>query len=267
MARLKGKIALVTGAASGIGRGTAVVLAREGADVTIADIDADGGAETCRQIDKAGGRARFLSLDVSREENWSHAIDAIDREAGALHVLVNNAAICISKPLLEMSFESWRRQLAINLDSVFLGTKAALPLMAKSGGGSVINISSVAGLRGIAGMTGYCAAKGGVRLFTKAAALECARAKNGVRVNSIHPGAIETPIWLKLGNDGEMPADAAGRNEDAMAGVRAAGERATPLGHTGLPEDIAAGVVFLASDESRFVTGTELVIDGGVMAG
>ena len=139
--------------------------------------------------------------------------------------------------------------------------------MAKSGGGSVINISSVAGLKGIAGMTGYCAAKGGVRLFTKAAALECARAKNGVRVNSIHPGAIETPIWLKLGNDGEMPAGAAGRNEDAMAGIRAAGERATPLGHAGLPEDIAAGVVFLASEESRFVTGSELVIDGGVMAG
>jgi NAD(P)-dependent dehydrogenase (short-subunit alcohol dehydrogenase family) len=164
-----------------------------------------------------------------------------------------------------MSFESWRRELAINLDSVFLGTKAALPLMVKSGGGSVINISSVAGLKGIAGMTGYCAAKGGVRLFTKAAALECAQARNGVRVNSIHPGAIETPIWLKLGNDGLLPEGR--RNADAMADIRAAGEAATPLGYTGQPDDIAAGVVFLASEESRFMTGAELVIDGGVMAG
>jgi NAD(P)-dependent dehydrogenase (short-subunit alcohol dehydrogenase family) len=265
--RLKNKIALVTGAASGIGRGTAIALAKEGAEVVVGDIDADGGQETCRQIERTGGRARFAKLDVAHEEDWARVIAAIGREPGALHVLVNNAAICISKPLLEMSFESWKRQLAINLDSVFLGTKAALPLMAKSGGGSVINISSVAGLKGIPGMTGYCAAKGGVRLFTKAAALECARARNGVRVNSIHPGAIETPIWLKLGNDGEMPADAAGKNEDAMENIRAAGEEATPLGHTGLPQDIAAGVVFLASDESRFVTGTELVIDGGVMAG
>ena len=266
MARLENKIALVTGAASGIGRGTAIALAREGATVIVSDIDETGGLETCRIIEAGKGRTQFACLDVSREEDWARAIAAIDRDPGALHVLVNNAAICIAKPLLEMRFETWKRELSINLDSVFLGTKAALPLMVKSGGGSVINVSSVAGLKGIAGMTGYCAAKGGVRLFTKAAALECAQARNGVRVNSIHPGAIETPIWLKLGNDGVLPPELEGRNTDAIAEVRAAGARATPLGHTGLPEDIAAGVVFLASDESRFMTGAELVIDGGVMA-
>ena len=157
--------------------------------------------------------------------------------------------------------------MAINLDGMFIGTKAALPLMARSGGGSIVNISSVAGLRGIAGMAGYCASKGGVRLFTKAVALECAQAKNGVRVNSIHPGAIETPIWLKLGNDGEMPSASSRSNEDKMEQIRAAGAAATPLGAPGFPSDIAAGVVFLSSDDSRFITGIELVIDGGTSAG
>jgi NAD(P)-dependent dehydrogenase (short-subunit alcohol dehydrogenase family) len=166
-----------------------------------------------------------------------------------------------------MSLELWRKQMAVNLDGMFIGTKAALPLIARSGGGSIVNISSVAGIKGIAGMSGYCASKGGVRLFTKAVALECAQAKNGVRVNSIHPGAIETPIWLKLGHDGELPEGGRGINEDRMEQVRAAGAAATPVGHAGMPADIAAGVVFLCSDASRFVTGTELVIDGGVMAG
>ncbi len=267
MARLEGKIALVTGAGSGIGRGAALALAGEGAKVVVADIDEAGGRETCTQIASADGVARFHLCDVSSESHWDDLIEAIEREFHALHVLVNNAAICISKPLLEMSFTSWRHEMSINLDSVFLGTKRALPLMVRSGGGSVINISSVAGIKGIPGMTGYCASKGGVRLFTKAAALECARAGNKVRVNSIHPGAIETPIWLKLGNDGAMPEIDPRRNSDLMEEVRAAGAAATPLGHAGLPADIAAGVIYLASDDARFVTGTELIIDGGVMAG
>lgn len=157
--------------------------------------------------------------------------------------------------------------MSINLDSLFLGTKRALPLMVRSGGGSIINISSTAGIQGIANMSGYCASKGGVRLFTKAMALECAHAKNNVRVNSIHPGAIETPIWLKLGNNGDMPSGDTRQNSDMMEEIRAAGIAATPLGHTGVPADIAAGVVFLASDDARFITGTELIIDGGVTAG
>ncbi|MEI9994293.1 MAG: glucose 1-dehydrogenase [Rhizomicrobium sp.] len=267
MSRLDGKVAIVTGGASGIGRACALALAAEGAVVMIGDIDETGGAETRDAIAAAGGRAHFRPLDVAREDDWKTIVATTAQKFDALHILVNNAAICISRPLLEMSFESWRRQLAINLDGLFLGTKAALPLMERSGGGSIVNMSSVAGLRGVPGMSGYCASKGGVRMFTKAVALECAQARNNVRVNSVHPGSIETPIWLKLGNDGEMPASDARRNSDAMAEIRAAGAAATPVGHSGLPSDIAAGVVFLAGDESRFITGTELVIDGGVMAG
>ncbi|HEY0107270.1 MAG TPA: glucose 1-dehydrogenase [Rhizomicrobium sp.] len=267
MARLDKRVAVVTGGASGIGRACALALAAEGAAVMIGDIDETGGAETRDAIAANGGSAQFRRLDVTKEDDWDAFVAATARQFGALHVLVNNAGICISRPLLEMSFESWRRQMAINLDGLFLGTKAALPLMAKSGGGAIVNLSSVAGLRGVAGMSGYCATKGGVRLFTKAVALECAQARNNIRVNSIHPGAIETPIWLKLGNDGDMPAPDARRNSDAMAEIRAAGAAVTPLGHSGVPADIAAGVVFLASDDARFITGTELVIDGGVMAG
>jgi NAD(P)-dependent dehydrogenase (short-subunit alcohol dehydrogenase family) len=267
MGRLGNKIAIVTGGGSGIGRGCAIALAAEGARVIVGDIDEKGAAETCAAVVAKGGGARARPLDVASEASWKSFVDFVEREFGALHILVNNAGICISKPLLDTSYEAWRRQMSINLDGVFLGTKAALPLLAKSGGGSIVNVSSVAGLRGIAGMSGYCASKGGVRLFTKAVALECARMKDNIRVNSIHPGAIETPIWLKLGNDGDMPAMEAGRNSDAMEQVRAAGAAATPIGHAGVPADIAAGVVYLASDDSRFVTGTELIIDGGVMAG
>jgi NAD(P)-dependent dehydrogenase (short-subunit alcohol dehydrogenase family) len=267
MARLSGKVALITGAASGIGRACAESLAREGARVVVADLDERGGAETVRRVEAAKGHAQFLSLDVTDEGSWNKAIGEVRARHGALHVLVNNAGICITAPLAELSYASWRRQLAVNLDGVFLGTKIALPLLVASGGGSVINISSVAGLQGVAGLTGYCATKGGVRLFTKAVAIECAQAKNGVRVNSIHPGGIETPLWAKMAIDGETPAPDDPGIAERMEAARAASTRATPLGFSGMPEDIAAGVVYLASDEARFVTGTELVIDGGVMAG
>ena len=267
MGRLKNKIALVTGGGSGIGRGSAIALAAEGAHVIVADVDEKGAAETVVAIGAQGGKALARTLDVASEDGWKALVEFVEREFGVLQIVVHNAGICISTPLLEMSFAAWRRQMSINLDGIFLGTKAVLPLIARSGGGSIVNISSVAGLKGIAGMSGYCASKGGVRLFTKAVALECARLKNNVRVNSIHPGAIETPIWLKLGNDGDMPVMDARRNSDAMEEVRAAGAAATPIGHAGLPADIAAGVVYLASDDSRFVTGSELIIDGGVMAG
>jgi NAD(P)-dependent dehydrogenase (short-subunit alcohol dehydrogenase family) len=267
MTRLQGRIAVVTGGASGIGRACAFALAAEGAEVIIADIDSQAGVDTSGEIAATGGKAHAVHLDVTSEEGWKQSIATVGETFGALHVLVNNAGICISQHLLQMSFASWRRQIAVNLDSLFLGTRAALPLIQKSGGGSIVNMSSVAGLRGVSGMSGYCATKAGVRLFTKAVALECAQARNNVRVNSIHPGAIETEIWLKLGNDGVLPTTDARRNVDDMAAIRAAGAAATPMGHAGVPSDIASGVVFLASDESAFITGTELVIDGGVMAG
>ncbi len=267
MQRMIGKVCLVTGAGSGIGRACALALAAEGARVVVADIDEHSGRAACAAIEARGGTARFAALDVASEEAWQRAIDDVRAALGALHVLVNNAGICIAAPLAELSYASWRQQLAVNLDGVFLGTKAALPLIIASGGGSIVNVSSVAGLKGVAGLSGYCATKGGVGLFTKAVALECAQAKNGVRVNSIHPGGIETPLWTKMGNQGVAPDPDDGLNPERMAAARSASIAATPLGHAGTPDDIAAGVVYLASDDARFVTGTELVIDGGVMAG
>ena len=267
MNRLDGKIALVTGAGSGIGRCCAEALAAEGASVAVSDIDEAGGRKTAAVIAAAGGRAGFFWHDVADELSWKTVLGAVHAEFGALHVLVNNAGICVAAPLAEMSTETWHRQLAINLDSMFFGAKHAMPILVKSGGGSIVNVSSVAGLKGVAGLSGYCASKGGVRLFTKAVALECAQAKNKVRVNSVHPGAIETAIWVKMGYNGNLPPLDALKYSNAMEMARDASVAATPVGHAGVPADIAQGVVFLASDESRFITGTELVIDGGVMAG
>jgi NAD(P)-dependent dehydrogenase (short-subunit alcohol dehydrogenase family) len=267
MKRVDGKVALVTGAASGIGRGCAIALAREGASVVVADIDTDGAAETCRIIEADGGTASTRGLDVTDEAAWTSAIDGLRARGLGLHILVNNAALCIRAPLLEMSLETWKRQTAVNLDGVFLGVRAALPLMTQSGGGSIVNLSSVAGLKGVAGLSGYCATKGGVRLFTKAVALECAQARNGVRVNSVHPGSIETPIWVKMGNDGRMPAIGANAVEQTMEEIRAVSGQVTPLGFSGEPRDVAEAILYLCSDAARFVTGTELVVDGGVYAG
>jgi NAD(P)-dependent dehydrogenase (short-subunit alcohol dehydrogenase family) len=267
MKRVEGKVALVTGAASGIGRGCAVALAREGATVMVADVDTAGAEETCGLVRAQGGSAWTHRLDVTDEAGWAAAVDALRAKGAGLHILVNNAGLCIRAGVLEMTLEAWRRQGTVNLDGVFLGVRAALPLMTESGGGSIVNLSSVAGLKGIAGLSGYCATKGGVRLFTKAVALECAQARNGVRVNSVHPGAIETPIWLKMANDGQMPAAGANTIEHIMAETRAVVSEVTPLGFPGEPADIAEAILYLCSDAARFVTGAELVVDGGVWAG
>ena len=266
MASFVGKVALVTGAASGIGRACAEALARAGASVVAADIDETGLAETCTGIQGAGGEVEGRRLDVAEEADWIRVMDSIQAAGRGFHILVNNAALCIHSPLSEMTLATWRRQNAVNLDSVFLGTRAALDPMTRSGGGSVVNISSVAGLKGIAGLSGYCASKGGVRLFTKAVALECAAVRNGIRVNSIHPGSIETPIWVKMQHGGDMPP---GGNsiDEIMTETRTVAAAATPLGFSGSPEDIAEGVLYLCSEAARFVTGSELVIDGGVFAG
>jgi NAD(P)-dependent dehydrogenase (short-subunit alcohol dehydrogenase family) len=265
-AGLEGRKALVTGAGSGIGRACAEALAREGVVVLATDIDATAASETMSSIQAAGGQARARRLDVTDEAAWGATIGEIEAAWSALHILVNNAALCILAPALEMTLADWRRQTAVNLDGVFLGARAATPLIARSGGGSIVNISSVAGLKGVPGLSGYCATKGGVRLFTKALALECAQARNGVRVNSIHPGSIETPIWLKMRHGGALPDLPPQQAERVMRETRAAGASVTPLGVSGTPADVAAGVVYLCSDGAKFVTGAELVIDGGVMA-
>jgi len=265
MGRVEGKVALVTGAAGGIGRACALALAREGARVFAADVDLDGVAETCAQ-GQGSIAIEAISLDVTSETEWDGVVSDIERRAGALHILVNNAGLCISAPLLETTTEVWRRQQAVNLDGVFFGTRAAMPLLARAGGAAIVNLSSVAGLTGVPGLSAYCATKGGVRLFTKAVALECAAARNGVRVNSVHPGAIETSIWVKMQNDGRMD-PGSNSAEEVMDATRSAAARVTPLGFPGAPEDIAEGVLYLCSDAARFVTGSELVIDGGVHAG
>ncbi|WP_337188027.1 SDR family oxidoreductase [Phenylobacterium sp.] len=264
MGRMAGKVALVTGAASGIGRACALALAREGAWVFAADVDLDGLAEACA-LAEALQRMEPARLDVTSEAEWAGVVAEVERRAGALHALVNNAGLCIGAPLLETTTEVWRRQQAVNLDGVFFGVRAALPLLARAGGASIVNVSSVAGLTGVPGLSAYCATKGGVRLFTKAVALECAAARNGVRVNSVHPGAIETPIWAKMQNDGRLD-PGSNSTEALMAGTRQVAAEATPLGFPGAPQDIAEGVLYLCSDAARFVTGAELVIDGGVTA-
>lgn len=255
--RVSGKVALVTGGASGIGRGCAEKLAAEGAFVVVTDIQDALGEEVVAGILTSGGKAEYRHQDVTDEDSWAEIVDGIRARHGRLDFLVNNAGIGIGGSILEMTLANWRRQTAINLDGVFLGTKHSIPLMRASGqGGSIVNISSVAGLKGSANLAGYCATKGGVRLFTKAVAMECAGAKDGIRVNSVHPGIIETPIWTTV--LGGQPGVNAPPDLDAMS------ELAVPLGVKGVPEDIANGILWLASDESRYVTGAELVIDGGL---
>lgn len=255
MGQVDGKIALVTGGASGIGAATARVLAREGARVVVTDLDDAGGQALANQIDGV-----YIHHDVTDEDGWKSLVADVERRFGRLDVVVANAGIGIMGPAIEMSLADWRRQMAINVDGVFLTVKHTIPLIRKSGdGGSIIMLSSVAGLRGSAGLAGYSATKGAVRLFAKSMALECAQAGDRIRVNSVHPGIIATPIWTKIpsgGVSGNTPLDP---HRIAAASV--------PLGVASEPEEIANGILFLASDASRHVTGSELVIDGGMTAG
>ena len=257
--RIADKVAIVTGGASGIGRGCALRLAAEGAKVLVTDIDTTMGEETVALIQQAGGQASFHTHDVTDEAAWEQVMDQVQARYGSLHILVNNAGIGIGGSIVTMTLADWQRQQAINLDGVFLGVKHAIPLMRDSGYGSIINLSSVAGLKGAPNLAAYNATKGGVRLFTKGVALECAQERWPIRVNSVHPGVIDTPIWTKVNpeyfEEGENAVDL-----DTMAAEQ------VPTGELGYPADIANGVLFLASEESRYITGTELVIDGGLSA-
>lgn len=257
--RVEGRIACITGAASGIGRATALLLAREGATIVATDVQGDKGPALIAEIEAIGGGACFLTHDVSQEEPWQAVVAEIRARFGRLDILVNNAGVGYLGAVVDMSLDLWRRQMAINVDGVFLGVKHGLPLMRDSGGGSIINVSSIAGIKASANASGYGASKAAVRLFTKAIALECAAAKDGVRVNSLHPGVVETAIWdtmLGTTEDGS-------NDRPRTATLDAAIGSSIPLGHKGTVEDMAMGILWLASDESRYVTGTELVIDGG----
>ena len=261
--QVQGKVALVTGGASGIGAAVSELLAREGASVAVTDVDELRGPEVVAGIKKAGHEASFLHHDVTSEPRWIEVVAEVVKRYGRLDVLVSNAGIGIAVPsITEMSLEDWRRQTAINLDGVFLSVKHCLPAMRKTRGGSVIMMSSLAGLRGAAGLSGYCATKGGVRLLAKGAAMDFAVAGDKIRVNSVHPGIIDTPIW------GKIPTEATGHTgQNAPIDPEERAKMATPLARAGHAMEIAQGVLYLASDASSYVTGTELVIDGGMNAG
>jgi len=267
MTRVAGKVAIVTGGASGLGRASAMALAREGAAVVVTDLDTAGGEATVAAVREAGGMASFAEHDVGDEAQWSRVVEATRAAHGRLDVVVNNAGIGVTNALLDITLGEWRRVMRVNLDGVFLGTRAAVQAMRatdpgpnETGGGSIINISSILGLVGAPDAAAYAASKGGVRLFTKAAALECAAKGWKIRINSIHPGYIWTPMVQSGVKRRALRANTA---EDAVRDYLLAQH---PIGRLGRPGDIANGVVFLASDESSFMTGAELVIDGGYTA-
>jgi 3(or 17)beta-hydroxysteroid dehydrogenase len=252
MGRVDKKIALVTGAASGLGEAIAKLLAREGARVAIADVD-ERGKNVAAAIRDAGGDAIFIPLDVTDETAWSEAMTAVVGHYRQLNILVNNAGIA-PPGSMEMSFELWRKVISINLDGTFLGTKHGIKAMRDTGArGSIVNISSVMAMVGQPTTAAYSASKGGVRSLTKAAAIYCAAEKLPIRVNSIHPGTCSTPLVNSYyaAQPPEVLQQQIARH---------------PIGHFGEPDDIAYGVLYLASDEAKFVLGSELVIDGGLLA-
>lgn len=254
MDRMAGKVAIVTGAAQGIGLATSRLLAKEGAMVAVTDIQADAGHKAVEEINQTGGTAQFWQLDTTDEQAIKKVFAEVVNVFGHLDVLVNNAGISgVNKPTHEVTLEEWNRVISINLNGGFLCTKHAIPYMKSAGGGSIINLSSIYGLVGAADSPPYHAAKGGIRLMSKTDAM--IYAPDGIRVNSVHPGFIWTPMVEDfLRSQGDL---AEGRRQI---------DELHPIGHMGEPDDIAYAILYLGSDESKFVTGSELVIDGGYTA-
>ncbi|MGH7961385.1 MAG: glucose 1-dehydrogenase [Candidatus Binatia bacterium] len=246
--RLDGKVALISGGARGQGATEGKLFAREGTKIVLGDVLDEEGQKTAKEIQAAGGSATYIHLDVTREEEWQKAVDTAVRQFGKLNILINNAGILHMAGVEDTTLEIWDRVIAINQTGVFLGIKHAVPAMRKAGGGSIINISSIAGLIGVGAAAAYQASKGAVRILSKNAAVQYA--KEGIRVNSIHPGVITTKMVIE-GIDPES---------------RKLFAQATPLGREGTVDEIANGALFLASDESSYMTGAELVLDGGYTA-
>ena len=259
MAQVSGKVAIVTGGASGIGEACAETLAREGASVLITDIDDTLGKGVVDRITKAGGKAHYLRHDVRDEAAWPGIVAEAEKRFGRLDIMVANAGIGIMSPIATMTLADWQRQQAINLDGVFLSIKHSIPAMKRAGGGSIVLMSSVAGLRGAPGLAAYSATKGGVRLLAKSVALE--HAADNIRCNSVHPGIIATPIWEKI------PTGAEGNRRNAPIDPRERAAATVPLPRVGEAQDIANGVLFLCTDAGNYITGQELVIDGGMTVG
>lgn len=255
MGRVEGKVAIVTGGALGIGKATAQLLAREGATVAVTDVNSDEGQDVVESIIQANGTAQFWHLDVRQEDKVQQVFDDIADAFGSIDVLVNNAGISgTDKPTDELTEAEWDEVMAVNVKGVFFCTKHAVPHIKKRGRGSIINLSSIYGIISAPDVPAYHASKGAVRIMTKTDAL--LYAEDQIRVNSVHPGFIWTPMVENY---------LSGENGDLEAG-RAELEKLHPIGHVGEPDDIANGILYLASEESKFVTGTELVIDGGYTA-
>jgi 3(or 17)beta-hydroxysteroid dehydrogenase len=250
MRRLEGKVALISGGASGIGFATARRFAEEGAGVVLGDIDRAAGARAASELG-----AEFEPLDVTSDEDWRNATDAVFARHGTLDILVNSAGIAPTGTIEEVTLEDWRRTMAVNLDGTFLGCRHGVRVMKQGRGGSIVNLSSVSGIIGGHNLAAYNASKGGVRLLTKSVALHCARKGYGIRCNSVHPGFVETPMLDEVVRQGRDPSD-----------TRAKLQASVPLGRNARAEEVAAMIAYLASDESAFVTGAEFVIDGGVTA-
>lgn len=254
--RLYRKIALITGAAQGIGKEAAILFAREGAHVVISDINDSEGKRVAKEIEST-----YLHLDVQEEADWKNAIETIQNQFGKLDILVNNAGVTGFQEGFgpqdpeNASLSSWRRVHAVNSDGVFLGCKYAIQLM-KSSGGTIVNISSRSGLVGIPGAAAYAASKAAVRNHTKTVALYCCQQGYKIRCNSVHPAAILTPMWEPMLGSGP-------EKEARMAEIA----KDIPMQKMGLPEDVASAILFLASDESKYITGIELTVDGGILAG
>ncbi len=254
MARLEGKVAIVTGGALGIGEADARLFAEEGAKVVIADINEVAGKKVVEEIKKKNGEAIFLKLDVSKEEDWQSVIEATIAKYGKLNVLVNNAGVSLGKNIEDTSLADWNWIMSINATGVFLGTKYAIQYMKNCGEPcSIINRSSIDGQVGEAGLAAYCASKGAVTILTKSAALHCGEKKYKIRINSVHPAYVHTALTEKEAEDSGL---------EAKEYFKKVGEL-HPIGYIGEPIDIAYADLYLASDESKFVTGSELTIDGG----
>ncbi len=255
MKRLEGKVAAVTGGANGLGEAIALRLGEEGAAVALLDRDEQRGHEVAAQLQERGIRALFATADVTREDQVRAALDQAAKELGGLHVLVNNAGIeGANQPTHELPLQEWERVMAVNVTGVFLCTKHAIPHLRAAGGGSIVNISSIYGIVGGGDVPPYHAAKGAVRTMSKNDALTYA--PDRIRVNSLHPGFVFTAMVKRHAQHSGLPEEAVRQHLDSLH----------PLGGTGTPDDIAWGVVYLASDQARWVTGSELVIDGGYTA-
>ncbi len=253
MGRLEGKVSLITGAGSGIGQAMAVLFAREGSKVAVADIAAEGGQETVRRIRDEGGEAEFFQVDVSSAAQVRRMVEAVIARFGRIDILCNNAGIGVAATVVDTTEEDWDRVIDVDLKGVFLGCKYVIPHMLRQGGGVIVNTASVAGMVGVLNRAAYCAAKAGVIGLTKSIAVDFVT--KGIRANCVCPGTVESPWIEKI----------LAQQPDPVAERQRMIER-QPMGRMGKPEEIAAAALYLASDEAAFVTGTELVIDGGLTA-